>query len=130
MIFFLFFERYGDHLILHVLPHSSPTRRSSDLASSATPRSPRSTPIVRSVAARSRRMRPTSSSRRRSTRTPPPPRPRSGGRTPRPSRPRPSPVRSEEHTSELQSLMRTSYAVFRLNKKHPPTQKLNDTRLT
>src|SRR3546814_6473506 len=30
-------------------------------------------------------------------------------------------VRSEEHTSELQSLMRTSYAVFCLNKKntHP-----------
>src|SRR3546814_7959219 len=27
-------------------------------------------------------------------------------------------VRSEEHTSELQSLMRTSYAVFRLKKKH------------
>src|SRR3546814_1929687 len=26
--------------------------------------------------------------------------------------------RSEEHTSELQSLMRNSYAVFRLNKKH------------
>src|SRR3546814_4023988 len=26
--------------------------------------------------------------------------------------------RSEEHTSELQSLMRTSYAVFRLKKKH------------
>src|SRR3546814_5735733 len=26
-------------------------------------------------------------------------------------------LRSEEHTSELQSLMRTSYAVFRLNKK-------------
>src|SRR3546814_8871324 len=26
--------------------------------------------------------------------------------------------RSEEHTSELQSLMRISYAVFRLNKKH------------
>src|SRR3546814_8486451 len=31
--------------------------------------------------------------------------------------------RSEEHTSELQSLMRTSYAVFYLNKKtqHIPT---------
>src|SRR3546814_10477463 len=29
----------------------------------------------------------------------------------------PAPGRSEEHTSELQSLMRTSYAVFRL-KKH------------
>src|SRR3546814_2037165 len=28
------------------------------------------------------------------------------------------PQRSEEHTSELQSLMRTSYAVFCLKKKH------------
>src|SRR3546814_7722222 len=27
-------------------------------------------------------------------------------------------IRSEEHTSELQSLMRLSYAVFCLNKKH------------
>src|SRR3546814_9502335 len=30
---------------------------------------------------------------------------------------RPSPNRSEEHTSELQSLMRISYAVFCLKKK-------------
>src|SRR3546814_10244242 len=30
-------------------------------------------------------------------------------------------VRSEEHTSELQSLMRISYAVFCLNKKHQTT---------
>src|SRR3546814_4700084 len=30
-------------------------------------------------------------------------------------------ARSEEHTSELQSLMRTSYAVFCLNKKTTPT---------
>src|SRR3546814_19603166 len=29
--------------------------------------------------------------------------------------------RSEEHTSELQSLMRISYAVFCLKKKHNPT---------
>src|SRR3546814_7139638 len=29
-------------------------------------------------------------------------------------------ARSEEHTSELQSLMRISYAVFCLNKKHHP----------
>src|SRR3546814_9517693 len=29
--------------------------------------------------------------------------------------------RSEEHTSELQLLMRISYAVFCLNKKKPPT---------
>src|SRR3546814_3488660 len=36
--------------------------------------------------------------------------PGSGGRLPR--------QRSEEHTSELQSLMRISYAVFRLQNKH------------
>src|SRR3546814_3317198 len=30
------------------------------------------------------------------------------------------PTRSEEHTSELQSLMRISYAVFCLNKKNTP----------
>src|SRR3546814_1997753 len=30
-----------------------------------------------------------------------------------------SPIRSEEHTSELQSLMRISYAVFCLKKKKP-----------
>src|SRR3546814_10817139 len=33
----------------------------------------------------------------------------------------PDKVRSEEHTSELQSLMRTSYAVFCLKKKNKPT---------
>src|SRR3546814_3689854 len=32
-------------------------------------------------------------------------------------------VRSEEHTSELQSLLRTSYAVFCLKKKNIITQK-------
>src|SRR3546814_2200259 len=32
--------------------------------------------------------------------------------------------RSEEHTSELQSLMRISYAVFCLKKKHQTTPKL------
>src|SRR3546814_4958050 len=31
-------------------------------------------------------------------------------------------IRSEEHTSELPSLMRTSYAVFCLKKKHKQTQ--------
>src|SRR3546814_2175701 len=45
--------------------------------------------------------------------------------------PKPRPIRSEEHTSELQSLMRISYAVFCLKKKkrqqkhsrhpHPPS---------
>src|SRR3546814_6025340 len=36
--------------------------------------------------------------------------------------PDPPPARSEEHTSELQSLMRTSYAVFCLKKKTKTTQ--------
>src|SRR3546814_5186685 len=34
--------------------------------------------------------------------------------------------RSEEHTSELQSLMRISYAVFCLKKKKKPKAKLNN----
>src|SRR3546814_7977860 len=33
--------------------------------------------------------------------------------------------RSEEHTSELQSLMRISYAVFCLQKKKQPTKRIN-----
>src|SRR3546814_5369348 len=36
--------------------------------------------------------------------------------------------RSEEHTSELQSLMRNSYAVFCLKKKKNTTTKQNSTR--
>src|SRR3546814_4913095 len=51
---------------------------------------------------------------RRSRRSPP----SSGAATSRPvAPPVPRPRRSEEHTSELQSLMRTSYAVFCLKKK-------------
>src|SRR3546814_3981530 len=36
-------------------------------------------------------------------------------------------IRSEEHTSELQSLMRISYAVFCLKKKKKPHTKPNNT---
>src|SRR3546814_4799571 len=36
-------------------------------------------------------------------------------------------VRSEEHTSELHSLMRTSYAVFFLKKKKTTTKQLTQT---
>src|SRR3546814_4370934 len=39
-------------------------------------------------------------------------------------------VRSEEHTSELQSLMRISYAVFCLKKKTTPTIIHHTTQLT
>src|SRR3546814_6544751 len=39
-----------------------------------------------------------------------------------------APTRSEEHTSELQSLMRISYAVFCLKKKNKPyNQTINNT---
>src|SRR3546814_10022188 len=37
-------------------------------------------------------------------------------------------LRSEEHTSELQSLMRISYAVFCLHKKNKSTIKINKTQ--
>src|SRR3546814_6321616 len=66
---------------------------------------------------RGRRGRPPPARRHR-PRAPAPP---AGGRqAPRrkpPGRPPPFPPRSEEHTSELQSLMRISYAVFCLKKK-------------
>src|SRR3546814_4905586 len=40
------------------------------------------------------------------------------------------PIRSEEHTSELQSLMRISYAVFCLNKKKNLQIRTIDTTIT
>src|SRR3546814_10764347 len=49
----------------------------------------------------------------------PEPSPRAGGTGP--PGPKPGGNRSEEHTSELQSLMRISYAVFCLKKKRKPT---------
>src|SRR3546814_8967177 len=39
-------------------------------------------------------------------------------------------VRSEEHTSELQSLMRISYAVFCLNKKKTRTRRKKPNKIT
>src|SRR3546814_1776315 len=38
-------------------------------------------------------------------------------------------LRSEEHTSELQSLMRTSYAVFCLTKKQPYLTTVNNQQI-
>src|SRR3546814_6580301 len=40
------------------------------------------------------------------------------------------PIRSEEHTSELQSLMRISYAVFCLKKKNNTKQRMSMPNLT
>src|SRR3546814_8117797 len=42
----------------------------------------------------------------------------------------PAKARSEEHTSELQSLMRISYAVFCLKKKHKTHNSCTDIHLT
>src|SRR3546814_7814996 len=108
----------GDHRCLHVLTHSFPTRRSSDLrgggeAGPAHGLHPLGQPCAQEGRAR------TGNRARRSS---------SGAHQP-PSKPTLgafgflwlAPVqqgqRSEEHTSELQSLMRISYAVFCLKKK-------------
>src|SRR3546814_7536532 len=51
--------------------------------------------------------------------------PRGVGTDARPGDAERTPLRSEEHTSELQSLMRISYAVFCLKKKKPNKKKAN-----
>src|SRR3546814_1085628 len=99
-----FFSLYGDHRYLHVLTHSFPTRRSSDLDRSAR---------GLDVALRrrgGRRVRRRLGQGHRAG--------RAGVDVRRAERLDPaSGPRSEEHTSELQSLMRISYAVFCLKKK-------------
>src|SRR6056297_1254254 len=84
IILFFFFKGYGDHRDLHVLTHSFPTRRSSDLSRPRRKSRPRFSPQSDTCAQRTAR-------------------------------------RSEEHTSELQSHRRISYAVFCLKKKKSPT---------
>src|SRR3546814_9173890 len=51
-----------------------------------------------------------------------------GGRGGVDGRAQPQAGRSEEHTSELQSLMRISYAVFCLKKKHATEEQLANGR--
>src|SRR3546814_10159366 len=86
------------------MTHSFPTRRSSDLISPPTP----APGDARRVFGR-RLEEPHAPD-------PQPPRRPQGRRSQAPSRPR-QPLRSEEHTYELQSLMRNSYAVFCLKTK-------------
>src|SRR3546814_5271143 len=112
---FCFCEGYGNHRDLHVLTHSFPTRRSSDLVRLGKllcyvgPMRPfrRIDHEQGQLGVRPHRCRP-------------------GERMPeitqdylaaRRSGRLCSALRSEEHTSELQSLMRISYAVFCLKKK-------------
>src|SRR3546814_9383561 len=97
-----FFECDCDHRDLHVLTHSFPTRRSSDLATAVNPPIQGLRPPPWSA------MAPSTGARTASA-------------TPERLSIRPH-WRSEEHTSELQSLMRNSYAVFCL-KKHTNNKK-------
>src|SRR3546814_7543076 len=105
---FFFFSCSGDHLDLHVLTHSFPTRRSSDLLCLMCSQPPRDVedsylideimkaiPLVDPEKWRSD-LRVENQRCWESA----------------------SLLRSEEHTSELQSLMRISYAVFCLKKKN------------
>src|SRR3546814_4482103 len=113
-----FFKLYGAHRDLHVLTHAFPTRRSSDLVnghkgcsqfrtvvtgipahSSETEQGVSAVEIAARLTGSIAAMR--AENRRRAA----------------PDSPF-SPPRSEEHTSELQSLMRISYAVFCLKKKN------------
>src|SRR3546814_15214767 len=107
---FLCFQGYGDHRDLHVLTHSVPTRRSSDLdefAETAVDQRQPALPARAQFAHPAQRLRifePAVDERLveigcgiiGDVELLP---------------------RSEEHTSELQSLMRISYAVFCLTKK-------------
>src|SRR3546814_1709067 len=111
MLFF-FFSLSGDHRDRHVLTHSFPTRRSSDLGGfralarlssrqyRAGGRHRDGGPLGQQLHADDRYL--------------------SRGAEGKAARPR-----SEEHTSELQSLMRISYAVFCLKKKKQQKHNMN-----
>src|SRR3546814_4201253 len=131
------FERSGDHLALHVLTHSFPTRRASDLGlllrGGAHRRgqlthggrrgAPSRPPRCHQDASRWRASPSQNTTRWCSLRiSSDPARPMAASRnTPANivARLMLTDARSEEHTSELQSLMRISYAVFRLKTQTP-----------
>src|SRR3546814_9582066 len=108
-----FFERYDDHRDLHVLTQSFPTRRSSDLSIVVDLKSEEGLALVKDLAAKCdvlvENYRPGVMDRLGL-----------GYETLKAINPRLI-YRSEEHTSELQSLMRTSYAVFCLKQKKTRT---------
>src|SRR3546814_4313090 len=94
----VFFYVSGDLRVLHGLTHFFPTRRSSDLASL-----PARRPLIQ--------LRLVAKATRLHILLP------QGEKELLITSPAPAALRSEEHTSELQSLIRISYAVFCLKKK-------------
>src|SRR3546814_6882612 len=95
------FQCYRHHRDLHVPTHSVPTRRSSDLRASR--RNRKITPTTNTIDSASDSFTSLIDSPMKSLRS------------------NMTSTRSEEHTSELQSLMRNSYAGFRLKKKNKET---------
>src|SRR3546814_7281240 len=124
-VLFFFFYCYGAHRDLHVLTHSFPPLRSSDLAVANIAVAYRRRGSERS----SGKLAGTNRARKRAPRRRGAPftkqEPERAGRLLDPVTLHPlalhlaGAARSEEHTSELQSLMRISYAVFCLKNKHP-----------
>src|SRR3546814_9767823 len=108
--FFVFFYGSVAHRYLHVLTHSFPPRRSSDRNERGGTESvtiDTSTPSARPAAVPNSQLSRLSGSIESHIFT---------ARSPFSFDGAYCPVRSEEHTSELQSLMRISYAVFCLKK--------------
>src|SRR3546814_4939501 len=106
---------YGDHRDLHVLTHSFPTRRSSDLFRTGDDdlsEIDRRRTRYRARAGDDRFVEMERDRGRAQMRA------RQADRQFDQHEGRRRAVRSEEHTSELQSLMRISYAVFCLKKKN------------
>src|SRR3546814_9305802 len=111
-----FVDWYGDHRDLHVLTHSVPTRRSSDLTALPPNSTVRSRAASYAITAPLRALGATGVESRRQ-------------RRPSHSSVSPNGTRSEEHTSELQSLMRNSYAVFCLKKKNKTTTTIQSVNI-
>src|SRR3546814_8767842 len=115
-VFSFFFYRYGDHRDLHVLTHSFPTRRSSYLVLHRSGEGA-CWPRIGATTKPSDCRKP-QDDRELYRRSLPASSPRGAVCDHIVELPRHAAlVRSEEHTSELQSLMRISYAVFCLKKK-------------
>src|SRR3546814_6709212 len=113
-----FFNDTATTEIYTVLTHSFPTRRSSDLHRRLDGGAPRARYLV---CPRARLARPARLRRVRTARDAPADR-RCHHHPPTAAH------RSEEHTSELQSLMRISYAVFCLKKKQRNTTDCDSTK--